>query len=64
MTSYQERKFQRLFLVQPWITERGVVQAQILLHQTLTATNAFRNRITRELQMNTSKKRVVLFVDL
>lgn len=60
----QERKLQRLLLVQPWVAERRVVQTQVLVYQTFTSSSAFRHSITRELKMHATEEGVVLLVDL
>jgi hypothetical protein len=60
----QERKLQRLLLVQPWIAERCVVQTQVFVYQTFTPSSALRHGITRELKMHATKEGVVLLVNL
>jgi hypothetical protein len=47
----EKRQFQRLFLVQPWITKRRVVQTQILLRYAPSTAHALRHCVTCELEM-------------
>jgi hypothetical protein len=64
MSCHQESELQRLLLVQSRITVRGVVEAQILVYKTFTATSALGDCISCELKVHATKERTMLLVDL
>jgi hypothetical protein len=64
MSCHQECQLERLLLVQPRIAIRRVVQAQILIHQSLTPSGALCDRISSKLKMHTTQEGAVLLVDL
>ena len=46
--SYQECQLKRLFLIESWVTIRGVVKTQVVVGQALSAPNALRDHIAGE----------------
>ena len=63
MVGNQKRQLQSLLLVQPWIAKAGVVGRQVILVEVLTPTQALRDSIARELQVNTTEVAALLLVD-
>lgn len=63
MSRHQKRQLQRLLLIQPRIAKRRIIQAQILIYQTLASARTLRHCIARELEMHTAEEGVVVLVD-
>jgi len=63
MLSNQERQFERLFLVQPRIAVRCVIETEIFLFQLFAATDTLRNGVARKFEMHAAEVGVMLFVD-
>lgn len=64
MLCYKESELQGLFFVQSRITEGSVIEAQVILLETLAATNALSDGIACEFKMNASEIGPVLLVNL
>ena len=64
MPRNQKRQLERLLLIQPRVTVRSIIQAQILLLEPLTPANALRDRIARQLEVHAAQVGVVFLVDL